>query len=69
MITAEEQIDFFLSKYSIDLIEFLKQVDESFKQNAIPILNNKKQDFNNEFVELIMEFVDLKKLYLKTHKP
>ena len=69
MITTEEQIDFFLSKYTIELMDFLNIIDRSLKQNSIPILNNKKKDYNNEFVELIMKFVDLKKLYLLTHKP
>jgi hypothetical protein len=69
MITVEEQIDYFLSKYSIELMDFLDNIDYILKQNCIPILNNKKKDYNNEFVELIMEFVDLKKLYLLSHNP
>jgi hypothetical protein len=34
------------------------------KNKAIPILNNLKTDYNNDFIELILSIVDLKKFYL-----
>lgn len=66
MITAEEQIDLFLSKYSIEISDFLENLSEELKTNGIPILDNKQYDCLNDLVEIIMEFTDLKKLYHQT---
>ena len=64
MITEEEQTDLFLGKHSIELMDLLYCINTNLKNNAIPILNNLQNDYNNDFIELILTMVDLKKYYL-----
>ena len=68
MITAEEQIDLFLSLYTLDLMDLLKEIKDKLDTNGIPILNNLQGDYTNEFVELILENADIKKIYLEYYK-
>ena len=69
MINAEEQIDLFLSKYTLDISDFLETLSEGLRSSGIPIFDDKQYDCSIELVELIMEFSDLKKLYHQTMKP
>lgn len=68
MITSEEQIDLFLSLYTLDLMDLLKEIKDKLDFSGTPILNNLQNDYNNDFVDLILEHVDLKKLYLNYYK-
>ena len=68
MITAEEQIDLFLSLYTLDIMDLLKEIKDKLETNGTPILNNIQGDYNNDFVELILKNADLKKLYLEYYK-
>ena len=68
MITAEEQIDLFVSLYTLDLMDLLIEIKDKLDTHGIPILNNIQGNYNNEFVELILKNVDLKKLYLEYYK-
>jgi hypothetical protein len=68
MITSEEQIDLFLSLNTLDLMDLLKEIKDKLDFSGTPILNNLQNDYNNDFVELILEHVDLKKFYLNYYK-
>ena len=68
MITAEEQIELFLSLYTLDLMDLLKEIKDKLDTHGIPILNNLQGDYTNDFVELILKNADLKKLYLEYYK-
>lgn len=68
MITSEEQIDLFLSLYTLDLMDLLNEIKDKLDFSGTPILNNLQNDYNNDFVDLILEHVDLKKLYLNYYK-
>ena len=64
MITEEEQIDLFLGKHNLELLDLICDVTKKLKNNAVPILNNLQNDYGNDFIELILSVVDLKKYYL-----
>ena len=63
MITAEDQIDFFQNYYSYELIELLNKLQEKYKH--FNLLNNVSKETTCDFVDLIAENIDLKKMYLQ----
>ena len=66
MITAEEQIDLFHNKYTYDLI---KLFDELKKDHSNTILLGKcNRNTKSDFIELILNNIDLKKMFLKHYK-
>ena len=68
MITAEEQIDLFDSIYRNDFIEFINTIIETLKLTAKPILNYPKNSMHNDFIELIISNINLKKMYYIHYK-
>lgn len=68
MITAEEQIDLFDSIYRNDFIEFINTIIETLKLSAIPILNYPENSMHNDFIELIISNINLKKMYYIYYK-
>ena len=62
MITADDQLEFFRNYYSYDVIQFLNKLKE--KYNHLNLLNNTSTETTNDFVELLAEHIDLKKMYL-----
>jgi hypothetical protein len=66
MITAEDQIDFFQNYYSYELIELLNKLQEKYKH--FNLLNNVSKETTCDFVDLIAENIDLKKMYLQNLK-
>lgn len=63
MITAEDQLDFFRNYYSYEVIELLNKLKEKYQN--FKLLNNISKDGANDFVELIGQNIDLKKMYLQ----
>lgn len=63
MITADDQLEFFRNYYSYDVIQFLNKLKE--KYNHLNLLNNTSKETTNDFVELLAENIDLKKMYLQ----
>jgi len=63
MITANEQLDFFRNYYSYEVIELLNKLKE--KYHHLNLLNNTSKEATNDFVELLAENIDLKKMYLQ----
>ena len=63
MITADDQLEFFRNYYSYDFIQFLNKLKE--KYNHLNLLNNTSTETTNDFVELLAENIDLKKMYLQ----
>tara|TARA_B110000027_G_scaffold100056_1_gene105814 strand:- start:147 stop:350 length:204 start_codon:yes stop_codon:yes gene_type:complete len=63
MITADDQLEFFRNYYSYDVIQFLNKLKE--KYNHLNLLNNTSTETTNDFVELLAENIDLKKMYLQ----
>ena len=49
-------------------MDLLKEIKDKLDTNGIPILNNLQGDYTNEFVELILENADIKKIYLEYYK-
>ena len=68
MITAQEQIDLFYSKYTIDLLDLYREIKNKCQHHGAPILNNENNNSQNEFIDLILENTDLKKLFIKHYK-
>ena len=68
MITKEEQIQLFYDKYSIDLLDLIQDINKICEDNNLPILNNKSQNFQQDFIDLILENINLKKLYINNYK-
>lgn len=63
MITTDDQLEFFRNYYSYDVIQFLNKLKE--KYNHLNLLNNTSTETTNDFVELLAENIDLKKMYLQ----
>ena len=63
MITTDDQLEFFRNYYSYDVIQFLNKLKE--KYNHLNLLNNTSKETTNDFVELLAENIDLKKMYLQ----
>ena len=63
MITPEDQIEFFRNYYSYDLIELLNKLQEKYQN--FKLLNNFSKETTEDFVDLITENIDLKKMYLQ----
>jgi hypothetical protein len=63
MITPEDQIEFFRNYYSYDLIELLNKL--KVKYQNFKLLNNFSKETTSDFVDLITENIDLKKMYLQ----
>lgn len=68
MITAEEQIDLFNSIYQYEFIDFLNTIIDELKLTAIPILNYPENTMHNDFIELILGNINLKKMYYIHYK-
>jgi hypothetical protein len=68
MITSQEQIDLFYNKYNIDLLDLFIEIKNKCQHYGLPILNNEKNNSQNEFIDLILENTDLKKLFIKHYK-
>ena len=63
MITTEDQIEFFRNYYSYELIELLNKLQEKYQN--FKLLNNFSKETTSDFVDLITENIDLKKMYLQ----
>jgi len=63
MITTEDQIEFFRNYYSYDLTELLNKLKEKYQN--LKLLNKVSKETNSDFVDLITENIDLKKMYLQ----
>jgi len=63
MITADDQHEFFINYYSYEVIELLNKLKE--KYTNLNLLNNTSKETTNDFVELLAEHIDLKKMYLQ----
>lgn len=63
MITAEEQINLFESIYRQEFIDFFNTIINDLKLTAIPILNTPDNYMHNDFIELILSNINLKKMY------
>ena len=63
MITVEDQIEFFRNYYSYELIELLNKLQEKYQN--FKLLNNFSKETTSDFVDLITENIDLKKMYLQ----
>jgi hypothetical protein len=61
-ITVEEQVDFFRNYYSYDLIELFNKIKE--KNENFKLLNNCSKETIANFIDLIGQNIDLKKMYL-----
>ena len=62
MITAEEQIDLFYNKYSYELIKLFDEIKAS-KADSI-VLGKCNNNTISEFVDLILNNVDLKQMWM-----
>lgn len=65
MITAIEQIDTFYINYSYELIKLINSIKDELKMEGSKILNNESLNLNEEFIDLILNSIDLKKMYIK----
>ena len=65
MITAQEQIDLFYNKYSYKLVLLLEELKNDLEMESSPILNNTKSNLSYEFIQLFLDNIDLKKMYIK----
>jgi hypothetical protein len=68
MITIQEQKDLFYNKYSTELLDLYRVISENCDKYKLPILNNEKQNNLDEFIDLILENVNLKQMFLSHYK-
>ena len=66
MIKVEEQIEFFRNYYSLEIIELLNMLKN--KYGNFKLLNNCSKETTCNFVDLLAENIDLKKMYLQNLK-
>ena len=66
MITCEDQIEFFRNYYSYDILLLLNRLKE--KYGNYNLLNKYSKDTSNDFVDLLLNNVDLKKMYMNHYK-
>ena len=66
MITSEEQADFFTSYYSYDIIHFFEDLKHKYENDDL--LQSCDINSSDEFVELLLDNVDLKHMYLQKIK-
>ena len=62
IITSEEQIESFINYYSYDILILLNKLKE--KYGDYNLLNKCSKDTSNDFVDLLLTNVDLKKMYM-----
>ena len=62
IITSEEQIESFRNYYSYDILMLLNKLKE--KYGDYNLLNKCSKDTSNDFVDLLLNNVDLKKMYM-----
>ena len=63
MITANEQLEFFRNYYSYEVIQLLNHLEKKYEH--FNLLNNLSKESTHDFVELLAENIDLKKMYLQ----
>ena len=63
MITANDQLEFFRNYYSYEVIQLLNYLEKKYEN--FNLLNNLSKESTNDFVELLAENTDLKKMYLQ----
>lgn len=63
MITANEQLEFFRNYYSYEVIQLLNHLEKKYEN--FNLLNNLSKESTHDFVELLAENIDLKKMYLQ----
>ena len=68
MITKEEQISLFYDKYNIDLLDLLEKLKEHCDTYKLPLLNNLSNNHQSDFIDLILENVNLKKNFINHYK-
>jgi len=66
IITSEEQIESFRNYYSYDILILLNKLKE--KYGDYNLLNKCSKDTSNDFVDLLLNNVDLKKMYMNHYK-
>ena len=62
IITSEEQMESFRNYYSYDILILLNKLKE--KYGDYNLLNKCSKDTSNDFVDLLLTNVDLKKMYM-----
>jgi len=67
IITSEEQIESFRNYYSYDILILLNNLKE--KYGHYNLLNKCSKDTSNDFVDLLLTNVDLKKMYINHITP
>ena len=61
IITHEEQSDFFINYYSYDILIFFNKLKE--KYGDLNLLNKCSNNSSCEFIELLQNHINLKKMY------
>ena len=65
-ISSEEQVEFFRNYYSYELIELFNKIKE--KNENYKLLNSCSKETISNFIDLIGQNIDLKKMYLSQLK-
>ena len=65
-ISSEEQVEFFRNYYSYELIELFNKIKE--KNENYKLLNSCSKETISNFIDLIEQNIDLKKMYLSQLK-
>jgi hypothetical protein len=65
-ISSEEQVEFFRNYYSYELIELFNKIKE--KNENYKLLNRVSKETMSNFIDLIGQNIDLKKMYLSQLK-
>lgn len=68
MITINEQIELFNQLHNLNLFDLYCNIKNDCTQFNIPLLNDANNNNINDFIQLIMNNIDLKKMYIKYYK-
>jgi len=67
-IKKEEILDYFMSIHSNRLLDILEKIKRHCYDNGIPILNNPTNKMEPDFVDLIMDCLDINLIFTKNNK-
>lgn len=67
-IKKEEILDYVLTTKSSKLLDILENIKKHCYENGIPILNNPSATMESDFINLIMDCLDINLIFTKNNK-
>jgi uncharacterized Fe-S radical SAM superfamily protein PflX len=67
-IKKEEVLDYVQTMHSYKILEILEKIKKHCYENGIPLINNPSNNMDGEFVELILDCLDINMIYSNNNK-